>query len=356
MKYILFIILLFTLFFNSCGDSNIEDPGNQPLSDLTRTGKFISFTSNKDGNHDVYLAEVNNSGQLVTSGFIYPSNPYNLTSSNPLMDMQSNWSPDGRVLIYSNEISPFVRSIYAYFFAANGRLDSTVMQNPRVIFPADHYWDENPSFSPDGKYLIWDRRYDNAAPPGIDPQDSRDLYIADVTGKGDSMMVTNQRAIKQTTGNDEFNGKWSPRINVGRIAYEYRSSVTATDNDVYIIDPFNPSNNFVFYEPGKSGYPAWTPSCQSIVFETDQGNGGNYKISFKYYPSGTDITDVIRVTDLDQRYPTMRPNDYRLCYTRFESNGTGLLYVTLMEPPYNNLGVKLLPADFDNAVNIYPAW
>src|SRR5436309_1549616 len=60
-------------------------------SDLSRSGKFIAFTSNQDGDYDIYLAQVDAAGNLATSGFVFGSNPYNLTNSfNILTDKEPN--------------------------------------------------------------------------------------------------------------------------------------------------------------------------------------------------------------------------------------------------------------------------
>ena len=115
-----FVIAVFLLIFvNGCGDdsNNTVTPGGPP-SDLTRSGKFISFTSNFNGNYDVFLAQVNSSGSLVTNGLVYQSNPFNLTQSNTSDDRQSNWSPDGRVLVFSRTDGN-QQEIYAFFFNAD---------------------------------------------------------------------------------------------------------------------------------------------------------------------------------------------------------------------------------------------
>jgi Tol biopolymer transport system component len=167
---------------------------------------------------------------------------------------------------------------------------------PQIAVSNSGNWDENPSFSPDRAYLIFDRRTDNASPTGtIDTVDSRDLYIGNISDSGNVIVVTNIHAITNTSGEDEYNPKWSPRISVRRVAYEFASSTTSEDHDVYIVDPLSPSTNFNFFNPGRSGYPAWAPACDKIIFEADQGNGGFYKIVMLAYPTnnGT-LTDIVR--------------------------------------------------------------
>ena len=121
-------IITLIVIFNSCGDDNpIIIPGNTN-SDLTRSGKFISFTSNLTTNYDIWLAQVNTSGVLDTSGLVYPTNPFNITFGYTNDDKQSNWSPDGRILIFSR-VDGNQQEIYAFFFNSNGSIDSSITQN-----------------------------------------------------------------------------------------------------------------------------------------------------------------------------------------------------------------------------------
>jgi len=351
----LLTVLTFLLIFGGCGDDDIIPPVNTK-SDLTRTGKFITFTSNLDGDYDIYLAQVDENGNLVTTGLVYNSNPYNLTNSfNTNTDKQSNWSPDGRILVFSSR-SANIEEVYAYFFKADGGIDSAISPNPKLLFNSGGNWDQNPSYSPDGLYVIWDRRYDNDNQPGLDTADSRDLYFGATSGTGNNYTVQNIRAIK-TTQQDEYNPKWSPRIAVRKVAYEFQSSATSTDHDVYVIDPFDTTNNINFYNPNNSGYPAWSPACDNIIFESDKSSGDFWKIVSLCYPAGScQPVDVISEANVHLRYPTRLPNANLLAYIRFApSNGLGNIYII---PSGGGVPFKLLLSQpqFDNANNLWPAW
>lgn len=356
IKYIFGLIplLIFAVLLNSCGDNgnSIITPGG-PSSDLTRSGKFITFTSNLNGNYDVFVAQVNASGVLETSGLVYQSNPFNLTAANTSDDMQSNWSPDGRVLVFSR-IDGNQQEVYAFFFNADGSVDSSITPNPSRLFSSSGNWDNNPSFSPDGKYLIWDRREDNASPSGVDTADSRDLYIGDITGSGSSFQVSNPRAILATSGGDEYNPKWSPRISVRRVAYEYQTSAASTDHDVYVIDPLDPVNNINFYNPNNSGYPSWAPACDRIIFESDKNPGDYWSIVSLPYPASGNPVDIVNEAGVNSRYPTWLPNGGLLAYIRF-SGGNGNIYVVSTS---GGTPVKLLEGlpQFDGVNNLWPAW
>jgi WD40-like Beta Propeller Repeat len=349
-KFLAFLAI--AVFAIGCGEDSTNNPGGPsgPASDLTRSGKFISFTSNFSGNYDIFLAQVNSAGVLDTANLVYTSNPFNLTSANTSDDKQSNWSPDGRVLVFSR-VSGNQQEIYAYFFNADGSIDSTLNENPRRLFSSSGNWDNNPSFSPGGTNLVWDRREDNNSPSGVDTADTRDLYIGDVTGTGNSFQVADIRPISATTS-DEYNPKWSPRISVRKVAYEYQSSATSTDHDVYVIDPFDPPNNVNFYNPNNSGYPAWAPECNRIIFESDKTSGNYWKISGLTYPASGNPVDIVDEVNVNSRYPTWLPNGGLLAYIRFSGN-SGNIYIVSSS---GGNSFKLLPAQFDGVNNLWPAW
>ena len=352
-KISLFIFYyLILIFFAGCGEDTIIPI--QTGSDLTRSGKFVSFTSNLFGNFDIYLAQVTPSGTLETTNLVYATNPFNLTAINTTDDKQSNWSPDGRVLVFTR-VNGNVQEIYAFFFNQDGSIDSTLSQNPRRLFSSNGNWDNNPSFSPSGTYLIWDRREDNANPPGVDIADSRDLFTGDIAGFGDSLQVSNVRAIRDTQGEDEYNPKWSPRISVRRVAYEFQSSVTSTDHDVYVIDPLDPGNNQNFYNPNNSGYPAWAPECDRIIFESDKSSGDFWKIVSLGYPSNNgQPSNIAAEQNVHLRYPTWLPNGGLLAYIRF-TGSNGNIYIVSTS---GGNSFKLLQSaqQFDAANNLWPAW
>ncbi len=350
------IIILFSAVISGlwgCGDdTTINNPGNANLSDLTRSGKFISFTSNLNGNYDIFLAQVTSGGVLETTNLVYENNPVNLTEFYTQDDKQSNWSPDGRVLVFSRTEGDN-QEIFAFFFNADGSIDSSISENPRKLFSSNGNWDNNPSFSPSGTYLIWDRRTDNANPPGITTDDSRDLYIGDVTGSGSSFQVSNPRPVKVTDA-DEYNPKWSPKISVRKIAYEYQSSATSTDHDVYIIDPLDTNNNVNFYNPNNSGYPAWSPACDRIIFESDKTSGNYWMIVSLPYPASGNPVEIVNEAGINSRYPTWLPNGGLLAYTRFTGTN-GNIYIV---PSSGGTPFKLLSSVplFDAVNNLWPAW
>lgn len=353
-NFLILFLLSIVVLMSGCGsDSPVSGTGGTTLpSSLTRTGKFIAYTSNLSGNNDIWLAQVNSSGILETANLVFGTNPYNLTSNNTTSDKMANWSPDGKVLVFSRTTGTS-EEIWAYFFTATGSLDTTVSPNPKNLFTSGGNWDNNASFSSDGAYLVFDRRYDNSSPVGVDSADSRDIYFGTISGSGNSFAIANIHAIVYTPGKDESNPKWAPKNSVRRVAYEYGGSGPASDHDINIIDPLDTNNMVKYFGSGRSGHPAWEPSCTKIIYEADNGNGGFYKIVIGDYPTVINTTDIYKSNNEHNRYPTWLPNGGLIAFINIPASGLGNIYII---GSTGGTPRKLLPSSFDGANNVYPAW
>jgi len=353
-QYIIYISFIAAILLTGCKEITESDPENPPpASDLTRPGKFIAFTSDKNGNEDIWIAQVNSTGILEQSNFVFPTNPYNLTSGNASADRIPNWSSDGRILVFTRE-SGSVQELWAFFFTETGFIDPGVTSNPRVLFSSEGNLDNNASFSPDGNYMVFDRRYDNDTIPGIGDGDTRDLYTGNISGSGNNFAVTNIRPIKTSPRVDEFNPKWSPIISIRRVVYDNISPYFISDRDIRIIDPLDSTYDIGYYSPGSSGYAAWQPACTRIAFETNFENSGYYKLVVHRYPTENYTpVNLVQAGGESNRYPSWQPNGEYIAYVKYITAAKGIIYTTIGTGGTQQF---LLPSEFDNYNNTYPSW
>ena len=103
--------------------------------------EWISFSSNRTGNFDIYVMDTNG------------ENPRNLTN-HPARELEPAWSPDGRFLAYvSNRDGDF--KIYV--------MNTRTGEQRRLT---DHHESEwAPAWSPDGKWIAFVSRSDEIVPP-----------------------------------------------------------------------------------------------------------------------------------------------------------------------------------------------
>ncbi len=357
MKKIIIVFSISTLIFFSCNNSENPIISDIPTrSDLTRTGKFIAFSSMHSSNHyNVFLAQVDSNGNLASSNLLYPSNPFNLTAGLTSFDDKSQpaWSSDGRILALSVSYG-YIKEIFAYFFDANGKFDSSVSPNPRKLFYANSNQDANPCFSPNMHYITFDQRRvidDNGK---VNLSYPREIFCGQILGTGSNIYIDSVFPVTNLINGDKSNPKWSPRILINKVSYDYSSADSAEDRKIYNIDPLNPTNNLIYQNDGKSGNAAWNPVCDGIIFEYQSNIGGNYKIVKAGYPANLGTTDLISDNQYEFRYPARKPNLNLIAYVKkLPYYFVGDIWIYNLETGNN---FKLLPDNWGGTDNTLPAW
>lgn len=162
-------------------DANGKNPRNltngmrifQAQYDWSPTGTHIVFTSERDGNREIYLVNVSN-GALIN------------LSRNPAQDSMPQWSPDGSQIAFISE-----RSVPSELFimSADGR-------NVRQITSDGHYVSYI-TWSPDGEWLAYSSDK-GASSISI----TRDIFIVSAEGE-------NSRRLTFSVY-DEYSPVWKP--------------------------------------------------------------------------------------------------------------------------------------------------
>jgi hypothetical protein len=205
-------------------NNNAEDSEPSFSPDGTR----IAFTTNRNGNWEIYVMNADGSGQMRLT-------------NHPATDMNPEWSPDGmRIAFRSDRDGNGNEEIYA--MNADG---SNV-----VRLTTNSSFDGKPSWSPDGARIAF-----------VSNRSGRnEIHVMNADG-------SNVKRISSSTSNDDLPA-WSP--DGSKIAF---TRDVACDDYYYLchnILVMNPDGSDVirFETRSHDSEPVWSPDSQWIVFET----------------------------------------------------------------------------------------
>ena len=224
---------------------------NNPASDHSPSwspdGKRIAFISDRDG----HVPE----GRAWFTFEIYVmdadgNNQLNLTN-NPHGDRSPSWSPDGKRIVFeSDRNNDRGHNIEIYVMDADGSNLQRITNN----LTEDRY----PAWSPDGERIAFSARREGHVVHNLDI--TYEIYVMDADGKNQQRLTENR--------NNDWHPEWSP--DGKRIAFAADRKGDSEKVDIYVMDADGGNQQKLTNNRVWDSSPSWSPDSQRIVFNSNR--------------------------------------------------------------------------------------
>ena len=267
----------------------------------------IAFTSERDGNFEIYVMDADGKKQRRLSNNDFP-------------DKNPAWSPDGRRIIFVSDRNKNIAEEEGPIMVDGGIIIGDMRKRPQIyVMDADgknqrrlsneFVAEWQPSWSPDGRRVVFtssgamdvagghwriyvtdadggnkqrlskgavDDYYPAWSPDGTriafvsirDGRGNLDIYVMDADGSNQHRLTENPE--------HEWEPAWSPDST--RIAFTSSRlpDVVAANSDIYVMDADGKNRRKLTRNPSRNTDPSWSPDGERIVFVSNRD--GNYEI------------------------------------------------------------------------------
>ncbi|MYA62584.1 MAG: hypothetical protein F4X94_08445, partial [Dehalococcoidia bacterium] len=230
----------------------VSNPTPTPVP-IPSSGR-IAFSSNRDGNYEIYVMNTDGSGLT------------RITNDSSVDDSHPSWSPDGQRIAFESDGEIYV-------------MDANRSAPARLT---DLRSASRPSWSPDGRRISFRSNQGG---------DDWDIYVMNADGS-DITRLTHQHE-------DESHPSWSS--DGQRIAFE-------SEGEIYVMNADGSDITLLTDDSGDDIRPSWSPDGQRIAFTSYR------EWNWDVYVMNADGTNIIRLTNDpgNDHLPSWSPDGQRI--------------------------------------------
>ena len=203
-------------------------------------GKQIAFVSNRDGNPEIYIMNADGSNQTRLT-------------THPDEDTSPSWSPDGSMIAFN---TGRFGGGSAEILRRNISGGETWGLNPtRLTFAQPHHSASANNFiswSPDGKQIAFESDRD---------RDDPEIYLINAVDGTNAQRLTYTRALDEVPS-------WSPDSKEILFSSDMHGEPQSGEYDIYIMNRDGSNQRRLTDSPSQDTYPSMSPDGAMIVFES----------------------------------------------------------------------------------------
>ena len=207
----------------------IDGPGNNSFPSWAPDGRRFAFTSDRDGNQEIYTANFN--GKILSR-----------VTSNKVTDHNASWSKDGKELLYYSETGKKggkpITNIFSYSFSSGQSSQITKFKKGK---------NSTPQLSPDGNLIAFST---NRFWPGWD------ICIWNRSRKSEECILTGTKSYCRPM--------WSAS---GKLLAYSGGAFKSVDIGIFNIE--NRSRKLITEISGKEYDVVWSPSGRELAFASE---------------------------------------------------------------------------------------
>ncbi len=247
------------------------------------------------------IDEIESTGGLFSHGPSAKQSPRQLT--NDIYDSSPSYSRNGRQIVFSGNRDPATTAFGApgshiYVMNADG-------SDVRQLTTGDFY-DSNPSFSPNGRLVVFDRR----------ALSSRTTQIFSVNVDGSGL-----RQITDEAGSDS-DPVFTPNGKLVIFVSNRKSSGPKDRSNIFSMHPDGSQMRVLIGGPRNESEPDVSPDGRSIAFHSNRGHGPGPAIYIARM-NGRHVRALPGTRSSD--YPSWAPDGKHIAFLRFGSSSSELV-------------------------------